>query len=427
MTTLRTAWPRRHVVVGLTALAAIIAYTDRVNMSVAAVAMKEQFGWSQTEKGLVLSAFFAGYLLFLIAGGWLATRYGGKRVLGLAVLAWSALTLLTPVAARTSLTCLIAARIGMGLGEAATFPASYELFSRWVPASERSRSVAIMLTGVPLGTLLGLLVTGWIIGHFAWPVAFLVFGVIGVIWVLVWFPTVHNDPYTDARVGAAERALLPARLQADSRHATIPWRRLLMRLPVVAIAAAHFATTWSLYVLVSWLPSYFREVQGLSIANAGLFSAAPWLAMIVVTNVGGSLSDLLIQRGLSVTATRKLMQCTGLLLSAAFLVPMRDIHTSGIAELLICGASGALGLCWSGATTAIIDVAPRHSALLGAVSNTFATIPGIVGVAIVGWLIDVTGTYSAAFVLTSFVSVIGALIFGLLFDAQPLADECAGS
>src|SRR5476651_2397380 len=85
---------RRHVVVALTFLACVIAYTDRVNISVAAVAMKEHFGWSQTEKGWVLSAFFVGYLLFMFLGGVLATRYGGKNVLGWSVLTWTVFTLL---------------------------------------------------------------------------------------------------------------------------------------------------------------------------------------------------------------------------------------------------------------------------------------------------------------------------------------------
>ncbi|HEX7375412.1 MAG TPA: MFS transporter, partial [Steroidobacteraceae bacterium] len=80
-----TAGTRRGVLVAMTFLACVVAYTDRVNISVAAVTMKEQLGWSQTEKGLVLSSFFIGYLLFMLASGWLATRYGGKRVLGVAV------------------------------------------------------------------------------------------------------------------------------------------------------------------------------------------------------------------------------------------------------------------------------------------------------------------------------------------------------
>jgi len=92
-------WPRRHVVVALTFLGCIIAYTDRVNISVAAVAMKEHFGWSQTEKGFVHAAFFVGYLLFMFVSSLLATHFGGRRVLGYSVLAWSIFTLLTPPAA----------------------------------------------------------------------------------------------------------------------------------------------------------------------------------------------------------------------------------------------------------------------------------------------------------------------------------------
>ena len=127
-------------------LGVVVGYTDRVNISVAAVAMKEQLGWSQTEKGLVLSAFFVGYLLFMFASGWLANRFGGKRVLGISVLAWSLFTLATPLAAGLSFGALLVARIGMGIGEAGLFPASYEMFGRWVPATERSRAVARLLT-----------------------------------------------------------------------------------------------------------------------------------------------------------------------------------------------------------------------------------------------------------------------------------------
>jgi MFS family permease len=136
---LRPGRPRRHVVVALTFLACVIAYTDRVNISVAAVAMKEHFGWTQTQKGWVLSAFFAGYLLFMFAGGVLATRYGGTIVLMLSVLAWSAFTLLTPAAAAASMPMLLLARVGMGVGEAAMFPGAYEAVRPLGTPGERAR------------------------------------------------------------------------------------------------------------------------------------------------------------------------------------------------------------------------------------------------------------------------------------------------
>ena len=411
--------PRRHVVVGLAFLAVVVGYTDRVNISVVAVAMKEELGWSQTEKGFVLSSFFVGYLLFMLASGWLATRFGGKRVLGLSVLAWSALTLVTPLAAALSIPALVAARIGMGLGEAAMFPASYELFGRWVPATERSRAVARLLSGIPLGTVAGLVATGWIVGRYGWPMAFYGFGALGLAWVATWFRAVENDPADDRRLAPEERARLP-QVAAAAGDAGVPWRRLLVRMPVLAIVFAHFATTWSLYVLLSWLPSYFRDAQGLSLANAGIVSAAPWLTMAVVTNVAAWLSDRVIERGMNVTSARKLVQCIGLAVSAAFLLATRYAHSPGVALALICGATGALGCSWCGYAPGILDVSPRYGALLGAASNTIATIPGVVGVAATGWLVDVTGTYTAAFVMTASVSAIGALVFGLFFDARPL-------
>ena len=413
---------RRHVLVALSFLACFIAYTDRVNIAVAAVAMQEDLGWTQTQKGLVLSSFFVGYLLFMFASGWLATRYGGKRVLGLAVLAWSAFTLLTPLAAALSITALVATRICMGIGEAAMFPAAYEMFGRWVPMTERTRAVARLLSGIPLGTLFGLMVTGWIVKRYDWPMAFYSFGVVGLLWAGVWFASISNDPASDPRISPQERRLLQAEEPATRDTGPVPWRRLLLRVPTWAMVTAHFATTWSLYVLLSWMPSYFREVHGLSIANAGLFSAASWLAMFVVTNIAASISDRMIRRGASVTLTRKLMQYVGLIGSAAFLLATRDIHSPMLALALLCGGTGALGCTWSGFSPSGLDLAPRHAALLVGFSNTIGTIPGVVGVAVTGWLVDVTGTYSAAFILTASISTVGALVYGVFFDARPLID-----
>lgn len=413
---------RRTLVVALAFLACFVAYTDRVNISVAAVAMGEQLGWSQTQKGFVLSAFFVGYMAFMLASGWFAARFGGKRVLGLAVVAWSVFTLLTPWAASISLEALIVCRILMGAGEAALLPAAFELFGRWVPVPERTRAMAWMFSGIPLGTLIGLMVTGWIVKHWDWPAAFYFFGPLGLIWAAYWFAQVHDDPAHDPKVSPAERTLLAADV-ARAPAGAIPWRRLLLRLPVLAMVAAHFATTWSLYVLLSWLPSYFHNVQHLDIAKAGLYSAAPWLAMFAVMNSAAPALDRAIRAGASITRMRKLAQCGGLLGSAAFLLLARGAESPASALAIVCCSTGLLGLAFCGYGPNSLDVAPRYASVLSAFSNTFATIPGIVGVAITGWLIDATGTYSAAFVLTASVSLVCAIVYGALFDARPLFPE----
>lgn len=417
-----TRWPRRTLIVALSFIASMLAYTDRVNLSVAAVAMREQYGWSQTQKGFVLSAFFIGYLVFMFIGALLAARLGGKRVLGWSVVLWSAFTMATPVAAGCSMPVLIAARIGMGVGEAAMFPAAYELFGRWIPAGERARGAAWLLSGIPVGTLVGLTASGWLVANHGWPSAFYVFGVAGLVWAVAWFRWVENDPAKDPRVGAAERALLAGAEVPASRLGSREYRRLLLSAPAASIAIAHFATTWNLYVLIAWLPSYFRDALGVGIADAALFSAVPWLTMFASSNVAAAIADRLIVRGVGVTFVRKLMQTVSLVGCPALLLVMRGVHSAQSALALLCVAMAALGCSNAGFAPAMLDIAPRHSAVLYGFSNTFATLPGIIGVAAIGWLVDVTGTYSAGLVLTAGVGFAGALAFALLFRARPLVD-----
>lgn len=419
----KQVWGRRHWLILLMFLAIVIGYSDRVNISVAAVSMKEQFGWSQTTKGFVLSSFFIGYMSCMFISGWLCMRLGGKRVLGVAVLWWTVFTLLTPAAAAVSTPVLVAARIAMGMGEAAMFPAAIHMIGIWTVGLEKDRGNSIVLSGIPLGTVIGLAVTGWIIGHYDWPMAFYAFGVVGLLWAIVWFAIASDDPATDPRVTPSERALLAQnRASPGAVPVRMPWQTLLTRPAVWALVATHFATTWTLYMLLSWLPSYFRDVQGVSIANSGFLSAAPWLSMFLMTYAGIWLSQYVIRRSRRVALARKLLQCTGLLGSGAMLLLAQYTETVGAALAVACTATGLLGFCWVGYGSNFLDLAPRHSGLLVGFSNTFATVPGIVGVAIAGWLVDLTGGYSATFALAAGVSVAGAVIYMIYGSDQPLIE-----
>src|SRR6185436_14350367 len=304
-TAARSGWQAWHTVALLCCAAVFISYIDRTNISVASIAMKEQFGWTETTKGFVLSSFFVGYLLLQVVSGTFANRFGGKVVLGVAVLWWSLFTMLTPPAAMVSLSALIGARIALGLGEAAVFPASINMVGRWVPVTSRTRAVALFTSGLSLGTVVSLPLTGWLTREYGWPVPFYVFGIVGFVWVAVWAVGVGNGRGVDADPVPVER---PA----------IPWRRILRTPAVWAIVINHFCNNWSLYVLLAWMPSYFKTTFGVSVANAGFLSAAPWLASFVMGNVAGHLSDWMINRGRSPTFVRKLIQATSLIGAALF-------------------------------------------------------------------------------------------------------------
>jgi ACS family sodium-dependent inorganic phosphate cotransporter len=142
--------------VALCFVAFMLCNMDRVNMSIAILPMADAYGWDAATVGLVQSSFFWGYLLTQVAGGVLADKFGGKRVLGGGVVWWSLATALTPLAAQLGLPALLAARAAMGVGEGVAMPAMNNLLSRWIPVQERSRSLALVYSGMYCGSVLGL-------------------------------------------------------------------------------------------------------------------------------------------------------------------------------------------------------------------------------------------------------------------------------
>jgi MFS transporter, ACS family, solute carrier family 17 (sodium-dependent inorganic phosphate cotransporter), other len=400
----RPGWQDHYGVVLLLCAAVFISYIDRTNISVAALPMQTQFGWSETRKGLVLSAFFIGYLPLMVVSGALANRYGGRIVLGAAVVWWSLFTTLTPLAALISLPALLCARVALGLGEAALYPAAFNMLARWVPPRNRSRAVALMTSGAALGTVVSLPVSGWLVRDYGWPTPFYAFGVVGLAWAGIWFAQVRR--------GRAEQALTP------NARAPIPWRALMRSPPVWAIITAHFCYNWCSYVLLAWLPSYFKSTFGVTVANAGRFSAAPWLVAFLMTNVAGYLADYLLRNGSSTTHVRKLAQTVGLAGAAIFLLLLPGAASVGSALTLMCIAAGLLALCLAGFPPNCLDIAPRHADVLYGISNTFATLPGLIGVFITGWLVDRTGTFAAALVLTAGIAMFGAVVYLLLGSGE---------
>lgn len=400
-------WPVHFVVVLLLCAAVFISYVDRTNISVGAVAMQAELGWNETRKGLVLSSFFVGYVVMMLAAARLANRYGGKIVLGTAVAWWSLFTVLTPPAAHASLPVLVICRMALGLGESAVFPASFNMIGRWVPLLQRSRAVALIASFQHLGTVFALTATGWLVQRYGWPLPFYVFGAIGFAWVIAWFTWISGG-----------HGLEPA----SARQIGIPWSRLLHSPAVWAIVVAHFCSNWSLYVLLAWLPSYFKSTFGVSLTNAGMLSAAPWLVAFGMANMAGYIADRLLRSGRSATFVRKLMQTVGLGGAAIFLLQLPGATSVTTGVVIMCCATGSLAFTFAGYAPNCFDVAPRHAEVVYGISNTFATLPGIVGVFVTGWLIDRTGSFAAPFVLASGVAALGALVYLVLASGKHQVD-----
>lgn len=413
--------PKRLILVGMCFLATAICYVDRVNISVAVIPMAERFHWSATTKGAVLTSFFIGYLVAMLPCGALTARFGGRVVLGLALAGWSICTLLTPVAAFAGLTPLIAVRVAMGVAEAATFPAAIGLFARWLPLAERSRAVALNLGGIPVGTVVGLSAAAALVTAYGWPMMFAVFGVVGLGIAGLWFAVVRDTPALHPTIGASERTLLASR-EAETIPGPVPWRALLGKRACWAIIVNHVASNWTLYLMLTWMPSYLHDVQHLDIARAGLVAVLPWGCQFAGQLGSGVLCDRLVTRGVPLLRVRKAMQVTALLGSAAGFLLASQATSTVAAVTMLCLALGANGLTAAGFASNHLDIAPRHAAPLYALSNTAATLPGIIGVYLTGALVDATGGYGATFALAAGVNVVGAVVWLMWARADCVVD-----
>jgi len=383
--------------------------------------MASELGWSLETQGRVLSSFFVGYLVLQIVGGRLADRFGGKVVLGTGVLLWSLFTMLTPPAARLHLSALILTRAMLGIGEAVTFPSIYTMYARWIPLTERSRAVGASNSGIPLGTVLGLIATPYIVRHVGWPWAFYGFGGLGALWFVAWQRGVTATPREHPAMTPGELVIIEGRT-AVTHAARPPWKALLTSAPVWALVVAHFCNNWSLYVLLSWLPTFVNKGLGVDYAAVGWYTMIPHVASVVFFNVAGVLSDTLIAGGMDVGRVRKLMMTIAFGGLGMALLVVGQVHTAWMA-IAVMAAGTALGsFVVGGFSVNHMDIAPRHAGTLMGLTNTAGTIPGVIGVYVTGVILQSSGSWTLVFQLSAGVTFVGLIVFLLLSSGRKQFD-----
>jgi len=402
--------PRRFIVVGLCCAAIFVCYLDRVNISVAIIPMAESMGWAPDKQGLVLSSFFIGYIATQILGGRLADKHGGKGVLGVGVLVWSAATLLTPPAAAAGFAMLIVARILMGVGEGVAFPAVYSLYGRWTPRNENARAIGLTYAAIPLGSVMALLVTPWIILQFGWEWAFYSFGLLGVVWYLFWRRLVTSHPAEHPSISPEEREMISRDMVSADTHESPPWRDLLSSTAVWAIIVAHFCANWGTYVMLAWLPTYVNRGLGVDFSAIGLLSAIPYAVAFVAFSLTGALADRLLRIGWKPIRVRKFMQTIGFGGPCLMLMLVGYVETAPTAILLMSLSNLFLAFSAGGYAVNHLDVAPRYAGTLMGLSNTAGTVPGIVGVAVSGFILAWTDSW-----LLVFQTAAAVYLFGMVF------------
>jgi ACS family sodium-dependent inorganic phosphate cotransporter len=346
-------------------------------------------------------------------------------VLGLGVLFWSCFTLLTPASALLGISVLLACRFLMGVAEAVTWPSIYSLYSRWVHPDRRASAVGLMNSGISGGSVIALICTPWLISVWSWQGAFYLYGILGLIWFAVWAPVARSRPAAApdwARADAlAARSLLDDRaadIAPEPAYPRLTLRRMLRSKAVWAIATAHICINWSLYLVLSWFPTFINRELGADLQLAGFLALAPIAMSLVMAPIAGRLFDGLIGKGFDRLKIRRVMQSLAFfgITGAMLAITLTDSLILSVTVITLSNALTALSI--GGFATNHLDIAPNQSGLLMGVTNTLAAVSSSLSVFASGWIQDTTGGWDAVFQTAAAVSILGAVIYARMAGVE---------
>jgi len=390
------------VVLALLCLMYFITYLDRVNVSTAADGFAKEFSLNKTQIGLVFSGFAYPYLVFQIIGGWVSDRFGARRTLLVCGTIWAAATAITGMAG--GLVSLLVARVLLGLGEGATFPAATCAMARWVAKEKRGFAQGITHAAARVGNFAAPSVIAAIMLANGWRASFYVCSVISFAWVGLWAVTFTEHPTEHPRITADELAVLPE----PKPRSEVPWRRLFQRMMPVTIV--YFCYGWTLWLYLSWIPQYFLHSHGLDLKKSALFSSSVFLAGVIGDWLGGIATDGLYQRTGSLQRARSAMVAVCMLLTLLSLVPLLFTH-----DLYICVTCLSAGFFFAemtiGPMWAIpMDIAPEFAGTASGMMNTGSALAAIISPVVGGMLIDKFGNWELPFVGSMILMGLGVVL-----------------
>lgn len=404
-------------------------YMDRVAISQAAPVLRGEFELSQTELGMVFTAFTIAYALFQVPGGWLADRFGPRRVLTGIVCYWSVFTMLT--AAAWSKASLIGIRFLFGMGEAGAFPAATRAFSRWLPATERGIAQGVTHSGARLAGALTPPLVALMIMRWGWRSAFLIFGALGYVWGAAWYWYYRDRPEDHPNVNEAELAVIrrgrkgPARGSvgweeeavkdrsvggnpgAAAGVAKVPWRTLLGSSNMWTLCLMYFCYVYTFWIYLTWIPTYLVESRGFGIVGSGVGAGLPLFAGAITNSLGGWVSDRLSERR-NLRFGRRIPAIGGFVAGAILIVPgvltQNPYVAVGCLTLAAAGLEFTTGISWAVA----IDVGEEHAGTVSAMMNMFGNLGGALSPFLFGVLVDTTGRWELPFLIASGMVVVAA-------------------
>ncbi|MGK3115006.1 MFS transporter [Candidatus Pantoea formicae] len=405
----------RWGIVLLLLLAAVVNYLDRANLSIANTTIAAEFGFSQTEMGLLLSAFLWPYALANLPAGWLVDKFGPKRMFSWALGLWSTFTVLASFV--NSYSFFYGLRMMLGIAESPFFTSGIKITHRWFGDNERGLPTAIINTGSQIANAIAPPILTVLLLTLGWRGMFVAIGLMGIPLLLAWWKF-YRDPNAreDALLHAGHRSVTTADEKAQSS-----WGALFRHSTTWFMVIGNFSIMFTIWVYLTWLPGYLEKSLGFSLKATGWIASIPFFAGILGVLVGGMLSDRLVRRGVRAITARKVPIVTGAALAACFVAPIPFVDSTPLAiGLLAMGyfcSQMPQGALWTLAS----DIAPKSQvASLGAIQNFGGFLGAAMAPIVTGIILDTTGKFTNVFLLGAGLLMLGALSYGL-FVRKPLA------
>jgi MFS family permease len=398
-------------------LMSFILFVDRVNLAAAAGVMQKELGLSNIQLGLAFAAFNYTYAPFQLVGGWIADRFGTRRTLTVCGLVWSITTMAT--GAVGGLASLFAVRFVLGMGEGATLPAATRALSNWTSAASRGSAVGITHAAGRLGAGAAAPIVAFLITWFSWRVSFVALGALSACWAGLWWWFFHEDPRQHPGITPAELAALPATEPGRQiASGPVPWRRLVPRMAPMMVG--YFCQGWTGWLYVTWMPSLFSKNYGMDLKKSALFYAVTLLCAMVAELLGGLTTDYLLRRTRSLQIARSALIAVSWTLAVVALVPAILVHDLLIGVTSFTFALFFLGFAISPMWTATMDIAPGYAGSASALMNAAGAVAGILSPLMFGWILDLTGNWTAPFVVSLALLLFGACMTYWFRPDRPL-------
>jgi MFS family permease len=408
-TTEAVASRRTLIYLALFAMTAL-NYTDRVNLSVAGGVVSREFGLSPSDLGWLLSAHLWPYIICLAPAGVWIDKIGYRRGGLIAVGFWSLCTLATSVVAGP--VAFYATRVGLGAGEAATFPIGTRAIRDWAPRREYGFAVSSLSLGQWFGVAFGAMSVGWVVSNFGWRGGFVFTGLLGFIWLALWMAFVR-DPRQASWLGAKERTVILGERDVASASPTGAGDALrLLRSPALwALALAQGSLVYENYMLLSWLPNFLQSQRHIAIFSSGVYTAIIYGTAVI----GGLILARVSDRLLTPDALRRGTRKWAVIASFIPTTLVAAIPSIGSIWLLVAALTISVTFLANSVAlnTALCNDLVRRPQDAGSAVALFTLGSNLIGVTapiVTGYFVGATGNFDNAFLLTGSLLVVGALI-----------------